>query len=61
VWVVNVPDGFVGRTLDRRQMEVYLCMVRETMNVAEILAAQLRAIEIIAAHDAVGELHGFSR
>ena len=32
-------------------MEIYLHLVRETMDMAQLAAAQLRAIEIIAAHE----------
>jgi hypothetical protein len=49
------PEGFVGLPLGRREMEIYLRLLDETMNVAQMLTAQLRAIEIIAAHDRVGE------
>jgi hypothetical protein len=55
------PDGFVGHALGRKEMEIYLLLLHETMNVAEVLAAQLRAIEIVAAHEQVASLHGFSR
>ena len=49
------PEGFVGLPLGRREMEIYLHLLNDTMNVAEVLTAQLRAIEIVAAHDRVGE------
>jgi hypothetical protein len=49
------PEGFVGLPLGRREMEIHLRLLDETMNVAQMLTAQLRAIEIIAAHDRVGE------
>jgi hypothetical protein len=53
-----MPDGFIGQPLGRREMEIYLRLVHETMDVAEILTAQLRAIEIIAAHDKIGRDRG---
>jgi hypothetical protein len=41
--------GLVGpRPLTRREMEIYLWLVHETMSVAEILAAQIQAIDVIA-------------
>jgi hypothetical protein len=44
-----------------REVEIYLCLIDETTTFLEMVAAKWRAIEIVAAHDAVGELHGFSR
>ena len=40
--------------LTEREMRVYLCLLRETMDAAQLLAAQLRAIEIIAGMEATG-------
>lgn len=45
------PDGFVGLPLTKKQVEVYLHLLHETMNVAQMFTAQLRAIEIIAANE----------
>lgn len=47
------PDGFVGPPLGRKEMELCLWMLRETMDIAEVLETQLRAIEIVAAHEVV--------
>lgn len=49
-----LPDGFVGRQLGRRELEIYMRLVHVGMGIDEILAAQERAIEIVAAHDKVG-------
>lgn len=35
------------RPLTQREMRVYLCLLTETMDAAALLAAQLRAIQII--------------
>lgn len=48
------PEGYVGLPLGRKEMEIYLHLLHDTMNVAEMLTAQLRAIEIVAAHERVG-------
>jgi len=42
------------RPLTAREMKVYLWLLRETMEQAEILAAQLRAIQVIAGMDETG-------
>jgi hypothetical protein len=42
-------------------MEIALLMLHETMDTAEVLAVELRAIEIIAAHDKVAAGRGFTR
>lgn len=52
------PDGLVGLTLGPRQTEIYLRLVDDTMSPAEQLAMQLRAVEIVAAHEKVGAMQG---
>jgi hypothetical protein len=36
-------------------MEIYLLLLHQTMDVAEALTVQLRAIEIVAAHEKLAE------
>lgn len=40
-------------SLNKRQMQIALWMLHEGMSEIEIMAAKLRAIEVIAAHDAL--------
>ncbi len=47
-----------SQPLNRAQMEIYLTLLHETMNVAEMLTAQLRAIEIVAAHEKLAANNG---
>lgn len=42
------------RPLNKREMQVALWMLHEGMNEMEIMAAQLRAIEVIEGMDATG-------
>jgi hypothetical protein len=56
---VTQANGFLGRRLNPMQVEVYLWLAHEGMtSVAEILATQDRAIEIVAAHEKVGAMLG---
>ena len=50
-------NGLVGRRLNSRQLEIYLWLTHEGMTVPEILTAQARAIEIVAAHERVAAMH----
>jgi len=55
--LANCPKPEV-RPLTQREMRIYLHLVHETMDAADLLAAQLRAIEIIANNPPIGDAHG---